>query len=77
MYFMATSSVDDAIYRAERAEQRHHMRSATSRRTNRMAPATVQIRFEILQDICQTIAVKSPAMSTSPHNAAAGYVLHT
>ncbi|HEY2497482.1 MAG TPA: WecB/TagA/CpsF family glycosyltransferase [Candidatus Angelobacter sp.] len=77
MYFMATTNVDDAIYRAERAEQRHHMRSAASRRTNRVTPATVQIRFEILQDICQKIAVKSPAMSTSPHNAAAGYVLHT
>lgn len=77
MYFMTTTSVDDAIHRAERAEQRHHTRATATRRANRMAHATVQVRFEILQDICQKIAVNTPDMRHTARGTSAGYVLPT
>jgi N-acetylglucosaminyldiphosphoundecaprenol N-acetyl-beta-D-mannosaminyltransferase len=78
MYFMTTTSVDDAIHRAERVEQRHYARPAAARRSPRTAPATVQIRFEIMQDICRRIAVETPAaMDSSPRRASASYALHT
>ncbi|HVW77581.1 MAG TPA: WecB/TagA/CpsF family glycosyltransferase [Alloacidobacterium sp.] len=59
MYFMMTSSVDDAIHRAERAEQQHYAPAVTSF-SNRASLGKVQVRFEFLQGICQTIAAGAP-----------------
>jgi N-acetylglucosaminyldiphosphoundecaprenol N-acetyl-beta-D-mannosaminyltransferase len=77
MYFMTTSSVDDAIYRAERNGQRYYSRPNATRATNRMTPTTVQVRFELLQDICQKIAVTTPPMHHTTHGTSTSYALRT
>ncbi len=77
MYFMITSTVDDAILRADRAEQRHYARSAAARGTGRLTPATVQVRFELLQDICRTIAINPSATNHSARNTSTDYAFRT
>jgi len=72
-YFMITSSVDDAIYRSERAEQRFYARSNTVR----VPSNTVQIRFEFLQDICQKIAINPVVGHRAASGVSTGYALRT
>lgn len=80
-YFMTTSSVDDAIYRTVKAEQRILSQPAVVENSNRHRPNEIQVRFELLQDICQRMAVTAPALqpvsysSTSTRNQ--GYAFHT
>jgi N-acetylglucosaminyldiphosphoundecaprenol N-acetyl-beta-D-mannosaminyltransferase len=77
LYFRITSSVDDAIHRAERAEQQYYMRSNATRGRNRVQSNTVQVRFEFLQDICQKIAVNPPAIHRSGLPTSTNYALRT
>jgi N-acetylglucosaminyldiphosphoundecaprenol N-acetyl-beta-D-mannosaminyltransferase len=60
-HFMSTTSVDDALYRTAKAEQRDFARHASAQGAGRVSPNTVQVRLELLEDICQNITV-SPAM---------------
>ena len=57
-HFMCTPSVDDALYRTAKAEHREMLRRA-AKPAGRMSPATVQVRLELLEDICQKITVSS------------------
>jgi anti-anti-sigma factor len=65
-HFMTTTSVDDALYRTAKAEQRAFAAQGASR----TASNTVQMRFELLQDICQKIAVTTPVMDGGTYNVA-------
>jgi N-acetylglucosaminyldiphosphoundecaprenol N-acetyl-beta-D-mannosaminyltransferase len=58
-YFMTTSSVQDALYRTARVEQRMLAHAAAMPGNERMIPAGVQVRVELLQGICQKVAAAS------------------
>lgn len=80
-HFMSTTSVDDALYRTARAEQKELARQNIVQDASRsMAPNTVQVRLELLQDICQKITV-APAMNHAGYSTAAvpgqGYPFRT
>jgi N-acetylglucosaminyldiphosphoundecaprenol N-acetyl-beta-D-mannosaminyltransferase len=69
-HFMTTTSVDDALYRTAKAEQNSLARPIGIQGASRMASNTVQVRLELLQDICQKIAVNTPAMQHAEYSSA-------
>jgi N-acetylglucosaminyldiphosphoundecaprenol N-acetyl-beta-D-mannosaminyltransferase len=64
-HFMSTTSVDDALCRTARAEERALARQTSKQNPNRISSHNVQVRFELLEDICQKIAI-TPLMRTVP-----------
>ncbi len=64
--FMSTSSVADALYRTARAEERMLNLVRSSSTMNRPLPQSVQIRVELLQDVCQKITAASRPAEDEP-----------
>ncbi|MFT4114298.1 WecB/TagA/CpsF family glycosyltransferase [Silvibacterium sp.] len=64
--FMTTSSVNDALQRTERAEQRQ-MNTAQPMMNGRPMESPVQVRVELLQDVCRKVnAANTPAPFAAP-----------
>jgi hypothetical protein len=60
-YFMTTTMVSDALYRTAKAEQRMLASFAPEWGPERRQPAQVDVRVELLQDVCrQIIAAEKP-----------------
>lgn len=57
--FMTTSTVSDALHRTARAEERALRLAQTPARGNWPQPQPVQIRVELLQDVCMKITAAS------------------
>jgi N-acetylglucosaminyldiphosphoundecaprenol N-acetyl-beta-D-mannosaminyltransferase len=66
-HFMCTTSVEDALYRTAKAEQREFAQHVSEQDSGRVPPNTVQVRLELLEDICQKITV-NPAMSPTEYD---------
>lgn len=64
--FMSTSSVADALHRTARAEERMLNLVRSSSPMNRPVPQPVQIRVELLQDVCQKITAASRPAEDEP-----------
>jgi hypothetical protein len=54
-YFMTTTMVSDALYRTAKAEQRCWPASLPTWDMNRQEAAFVDVRVELLQDVCRRI----------------------
>jgi N-acetylglucosaminyldiphosphoundecaprenol N-acetyl-beta-D-mannosaminyltransferase len=53
--FMTTTSIRDALHRTERAEQRSFHNSLAVQGLERLSDNPVQVRVEILQDVCRKV----------------------
>jgi anti-anti-sigma factor len=54
-YFMTTTMVSDALYRTAKAEERMLARLAADWSSPRQETASVDVRMELLQNVCQRI----------------------
>lgn len=60
-YFKTTSSVNDALYRIAKSESMPGQIPAVSG-LRRKAGSPVQVRVEVMQGVCQTMAISGPSM---------------
>ncbi len=65
-YFKTTSSVSDALYRIAKAELRSLPQMPTIQTLRRKSGSPVQVRVEVMQDVCQRVAAGGQQLDFGP-----------
>ena len=74
--FMTTSSVTDALHRTVKAEERL-FHSSRSEHAGRMADNSLQVRVELLQDVCRKVSAASSQIPSESGDTDSDYVLNS
>jgi N-acetylglucosaminyldiphosphoundecaprenol N-acetyl-beta-D-mannosaminyltransferase len=74
--FMTTSSVSDALHRTARAEQRLFNRSRSIAGVEHPMENPVQVRVELLQDVCRKVTAANCPAPFDSTEADSGYAFH-